>query len=66
MRSIFPDRSESTRGTSLSQRYSKLSHEIEATGQPVQDGDQTLKIVQCSQRSDTNTYIHSLFCDAGQ
>ena len=32
-----PDRSESTRGTSLSQRDSKLSHEIEASGQPVQD-----------------------------
>ena len=29
-------------GTSLSQRESKLSYEIEASGQPVQDGAQTL------------------------
>ena len=35
--------SESTRGTSLSKRDSKLSHEIEASGQPVHDGVQTLK-----------------------
>ena len=41
--SCHPDRSESTRGTSLSQRDSKLSHEIEAIGQPVQDCTQTLK-----------------------
>ena len=41
--SISPDQSESTHGTSLSQRDSKLSHEIEASGQPVQDGVQTLK-----------------------
>ena len=41
-----PDRSESTRGTSLSQRDSKLLHEIEASGQPVKDDKdraQTLK-----------------------
>ena len=34
---------QATRGTSLSQRDSKLSHEIEASGQSVQDGAQTLK-----------------------
>ena len=39
-----PDRSESTRGTSLSQRDSKLSHEIKASGQTVQDGAQSLKL----------------------
>ena len=32
-----------TRGTSLCQRDSKLSHEIEANSQSVQDGAQTLK-----------------------
>ena len=36
------DRSASTRGTSLSQRDSKLSHEIEASDQSVQDGAQIL------------------------
>ena len=40
---LHPDRSESTRGTSLSQRDSNLSYEIEASGQPIQDGAQTLK-----------------------
>ena len=33
-----PDRSQSTRGTSLNQRDSKLSHEIEASGQSDQNG----------------------------
>ena len=33
-----PDRGESTRGTSLGQRDSKLSHEFETSGQQVQDG----------------------------
>ena len=49
-----PDRSESTRGTSLSQRDSKLSHEIEGSCQPVQDGPQTLKLAQL-ERSETNS-----------
>ena len=51
-----PDRSDSSRGTSLIQRDSKLSHGIEASGQSVQDAWRTNpEIAQCPERSDTNS-----------
>ena len=53
--SWHPDRSESTRGTSLSQRDSKLPNEIQASGQLVQHGAQNPEIAQHPERSDTNS-----------
>ena len=68
--SWHPDRSESTRGSLVKQRDSKLSHEIEASGEPVQDGAQTLKSHSIQKEATrivcvlltSNTIIRSFVC----